>query len=384
MNYFSLIMVYILNSFVSQLLIGKTPELTKIYQHNGVLSDKWVFHFAGDPVCNYIPKELDGKKIETGQLVTLSFIVPQASITHGKAYEAVKQLNQTECHPEYCVKIKHITAPVKGLEYSITLDLSKRGLEYQSFTSITGEKGIIFTFHSQEALKQVNTKTAATRIRRMAQASSAEKPTVVVDCGHGGRDPGFINDQVQEKEINWQIGEQVAQLLKKKGYDVCLTRNGDEYLALDERTAKIRSCNSPQALISIHTNAAHHPHISGIETFCHIPDLFNTHFVHTADQNLLQHAQTVDAALHNQSYQLAQLVHKKVVDCAKKQQPDVIDRKVKHKVTQLALGAEIPSVLVELGFLTHQKEQKLLQNKSYQRDLAQGICKGLDEFFNVL
>lgn len=163
-----------------------------------------------------------------------------------------------------------------------------------------------------------------------------------------------------------------------------MTRDGDQYLALDQRTAKVRSCNKPEALISIHTNAAHRDTISGIETFCHVPELFNSHFVHTVDQDLLQHAQTVDTVLHNKSYQLAQLVHQQVLNSAKKQQPAVVDRKVKHKVTQLALGSEIPSVLVELGFLTHKKERELLQNESYQRDLAQGICKGLDEFFNVL
>lgn len=216
MSFFIMILALMSSSFMPQLAWAKTPELTKFFEHKGTLSDKYVFHFSGEhPVCNYIPKELDGTKVQEGQLVTLSFVMPQASIKQGKSNELIKQLNQSECHPEYCVKVKPITAPVKGLEYSITLDLSKRGLEYQSFTSITGEKGIIFTFHSQDALKQVNTKTASTRIRRLAQANI--KPTVVVDCGHGGHDGGFTNGHVQEKDINWQIGSQLADLLKKKG-----------------------------------------------------------------------------------------------------------------------------------------------------------------------
>ena len=90
-------------------------------------------------------------------------------------------------------------------------------------------------------------------------------------------------------------------------------------------------------------------------------------------------------ALYNnidlKSYQFAQAVHNSILKYAQKENPGVVNRKIKHEVSQLLLNSTAPSILVELGFLTHPREKVLLQKDSYQMLLAQGIVEGIDEFF---
>jgi len=350
--------------------------LTKVFIHEGTLSDMFVFHFTGDPVCTYIPKAFDEEKIAKGEPLQLTFFVPLGSIKTKQGRNSIHALNNTPCAVDYCVKVKNVTVPTKGIQYSITLDPSKRGLEYQSFQSITGEKGVMFKFHNQEALEKMNEKTASKRIRRVA---FADKAKIILDYGHGGRDPGFQEGKIKEKEVNRAIGQKVAKLLKKKGYDVCLIREADESLALDQRTARARKCGQAAALISIHTNSASRSAVTGIETFCHTKKLFTTRLC-KAKKNLMQQVQTVDAQLLSRSNNLAQSVHNHVLKEAKTKNSKVVDRKIKHKVAQLLLGTELPAILVELGFLTNQKEATLLQSNSYQQALAKGICNGIDDF----
>lgn len=359
---------------------GKGCLMTRVHQHEGTLSDKYAFHFTGNPVCTYIPGEVDEQAVANGKPITLRFFVPLAGIKSGSGKQAVEKLNSAKCKPGYCVKVRTVSAPTKGIQYDITLRLDKCGLEYQSFTSITGERGIMFKFHNQEALKKVNVTTEANRIRRLAYG---KKPKIVVDYAHGGKDPGYISGNLREKDINFAIGSAVSSLLKKKGYDVCLTRQCDEYLALSDRTKRAQSCYGADALISIHTNAAPQQTVSGIETFCTQEKLFTTRLQH-GGESLVKAAEQVDRIMIARSNQLAQAIHANVLGYAKQKNRSVVDRKIKHKVAQLLIGSEMPSVLLELGFLTNPYEAKLLQDKSYQKLLAQGICRGLDEFFNVM
>lgn len=142
-----------------------------------------------------------------------------------------------------------------------------------------------------------------------------------------------------------------------------------------------QQCKNAHALISIHTNAAANSNASGIETFCHKDGMFTTQL------QINQAYQKVgDQNISARSQQLAQIIHKNVLKHARKDNPAIVDRKVKDDgVLQISLGySQAPSVLLELGFLTHAVESKLLQKASYQRRLAQGIYKGVAEFFNVM
>ena len=214
-----------------------------------------------------------------------------------------------------------------------------------------------------------------------------KKKRIALDCGHGDYDPGFVRGNLREKDINLAIGLKTMKALKKAGFEVFMTRDDDSFLALDHRTTQTNH-KDVDLFISIHTNANSTTDVSGIETFCIQPSLFVEKFkkLHKHDHLLAQYAKTQMI----KSEKLARLVHTSVLGHAKKQNPYVVDRKVKFNTAQVLLGTEVPSILLELGFLSHhskgdeyRSESKLLQSDTYQNFLAEGISAGIKEFFKA-
>jgi N-acetylmuramoyl-L-alanine amidase len=204
-----------------------------------------------------------------------------------------------------------------------------------------------------------------------------------LDFGHGGKDPGYSNSLVKEKEINFAVGMQLTRMLKKKGHEVCLIRDKDEYVALDKRTERALKCGPADVLISLHSNSAGIEKVHGIETFCHIPKLFKSQIKYGL--NTPMNAVTVhDDIIHRKSNLLAKAVHSNILSRARTQKKDLIDRKIKHTVSQVLLGSDMPSILIELGFLTNTKEARMLKENAYQKTLADGITQGLDAYFKII
>ena len=140
--------------------------LEKVFVHKGVLSDKLVFSFSGDPICTYIPKSdqeniLTSENVpvdEDGQL-RMTFFVPLANIKGKESHKMISALSNEYCSSDYCVRVKEVKAPMKGIEYLISFAPKKRGFEYLSFKSITGQKGIMFKFQNHSAVKSLNENT---------------------------------------------------------------------------------------------------------------------------------------------------------------------------------------------------------------------------------
>lgn len=200
-----------------------------------------------------------------------------------------------------------------------------------------------------------------------------------MDCGHGKHDPGFVVGNVKEKDINLQIGLKTAQVLKQKGYDVFLTRDKDTFLALDMRTTQTNKQPKIDLFVSIHTNADQSQKTSGIETFCVQPSLFK-HELKVMNTNDHKTHKVETRTLHSKSRKLAMAVQAQLLTHARQHNKQVVDRKVKYQPAQVLMGLESPAILVELGFLSHPGERRLLQSDSYQKSLAQGIYKGIETF----
>jgi N-acetylmuramoyl-L-alanine amidase len=217
------------------------------------------------------------------------------------------------------------------------------------------------------------------------QLASNKKPHVVIDCGHGGTDPGAIGfNAITEKDVTLGVGHSLAHLLKKKGCNVTLTRETDIFVALDKRTEIINTIK-PDAYISIHANSAGRSDIHGIETYCLHPNLFTVAQNEPSDQSSIIHKLIKKNC--SDSYRLAQKVHTDILHHVNQQnvnqQIALHDRKVKHAVTQLLLGTNSPGILVELGFLTNPQEAQRLSQPDYQQQLAQGMYNGLMAFLHI-
>ncbi len=209
---------------------------------------------------------------------------------------------------------------------------------------------------------------------------------IVIDPGHGGKDPGAMAFNLKEKNIVLKISKKTAKILKAKyRYDVILTRTKDVYIPLEERIAIANTQNS-DLFISIHINAHPDKTIGGIETYflnlatnadamrvAAIENATSTHNINELQSILTD---LMKNSKIDESSRLAQFVQKKLVSgCGKKYR--LRDLGVKQAPFFVLIGAEMPAILAEISFITNPQEAKLLQDDEYLNKMAQQIAAGI-------
>jgi N-acetylmuramoyl-L-alanine amidase len=214
--------------------------------------------------------------------------------------------------------------------------------------------------------------------------------TVVVDPGHGGRDPGATGiGGLHEKNVNLAIAKRLAKQLESRGFNVVLTRSKDQTLDLEERTAIAESA-AGDVFISIHANASRRPKTRGIEIYT-LDENHERHSLNVASRengvpaSKLDPLQRALARLRvdevgSKSEMLAGLVHASVIEGARKSNRSLPDLGLKKGPFYVLFMSSMSSVLVETGFLTNKRDAKLLRNAKYQQELAEEIAKGIDEY----
>jgi len=178
---------------------------------------------------------------------------------------------------------------------------------------------------------------------------------VVIDPGHGGKDPGAIGvGGLEEKDITLPIAQMVyIKSLNDPQLRVVLSRRDDQYIYPADRILAANGLGA-DLYVSIHANAFSSASVSGVETLVH-------------------ETQRTDSA----SYRLAQMMQEHVVAAT-----GAVDRGVKWAPLFIR-RATMPAVLVETGFVTNPHEAKLLQSISYQSKLADAILAAIREFLNI-
>lgn len=220
---------------------------------------------------------------------------------------------------------------------------------------------------------------------------------IVIDPGHGGKDSGAVGPNNEyEKDVVLNISQNLADILKKFGYTVYLTRNDDTFIELKDRT-KIANKKNADLFISIHANAV--PKLKaneakGIETYFLSPArserakraaaLENKEDIEAMDSysskdillTLLNKEKTLASqklAIDIQRHMLYQL--RKTVS------GDIIDNGVKEGPFWVLVGAQMPAILVEAGFISHPEESQRLITLQYQQEVANGIAEGITAYF---
>ncbi|MFZ5954557.1 MAG: N-acetylmuramoyl-L-alanine amidase family protein [Candidatus Dependentiae bacterium] len=270
----------------------------------------------------------------------------------------------------YAITVTPTKKPERGLLLTIKYDPKKIMIQHDQFVAISMQKGIVFYFYNKLLLD--NLKDKDEKILQTAWRSDKKKMPIIIDCGHGGQDAGAISaDGLMEKEVVLAIGKDVADKLGHKGYLVELTRTSDQTVALDERTT---FANTKQALllVSIHANFALNQNASGLETFFFDPLIMQS--VSNCDNKIIN---KFKKDISKQSSYLSSCLHEQVFNVLKTKNPVLVDRKVKKAVSQILLGAIMPSALIEVGFLSHPLESKLLQDPHYLSLISEGISKGI-------
>jgi N-acetylmuramoyl-L-alanine amidase len=270
----------------------------------------------------------------------------------------------------YCVTMREGGAKKNELQLLIQYDAKRVILEYAFFDSISQQKGLIIRFHNKELLDCM--KKQEVPVLRVASG----KPCVVIDPGHGGHDHGAVSsDHMREKDITLAVGKQIAALLSGHGITVYLTRDTDVFVPLDIRTSFANERDA-QFFVSIHVNTSKRLQASGIESHYMMPDLFSgTVMSDTAYRDVVHAAR---AELCNASCMLARTVHKQLLHNVNQLYGGgICDRQTKQSVGQVLVGSGMPSVLVELGFLSNEEEKRRLASARYQCAAAEGIAQSI-------
>lgn len=207
---------------------------------------------------------------------------------------------------------------------------------------------------------------------------------IVIDPGHGGHDPGARANSIVEAQLVLDIALRVEALLKKHpGVDVVLTRRTDVFIPLEERTA-IANRENADLFLSIHANAAARTAARGVETyflnFATNPEAEAVAARENATSGrsmgrlpeLVQQI-TLNAKV-KESREFAQMVQTSMIRGLRSQNKTVQDLGVKQAPFVVLIGADMPSVLAEISFITNRPEATLLKNEAYKQRIAQALA----------
>ena len=226
--------------------------------------------------------------------------------------------------------------------------------------------------------------------------SKAKNKIIVLDAGHGGDDVGAVGPNKRyEKVVNFNVTKYLASLLKQRGYTVYLTRNNDTFIKVMDRTILANEKNA-DLFISIHTNAVPAEkanEIDGIETFFlsparserakNVAALENKSDIREMSNSSKDvFLESLNRPRITASHKFAIDVQAGVLQSTRSKYKDVKDSGVKEGPFWVLVGAQMPSILVELGFISHPIESKRLYDKAYQQLLANGIANGVDSYFS--
>lgn len=218
---------------------------------------------------------------------------------------------------------------------------------------------------------------------------------IVIDPGHGGKDPGAIGKSgTMEKIIVLDICQRLKKLLgANNDLEVILTRESDIYVPVENRTV-IANQKRADLFISVHANSNPSKKRSGVETFylnfSQDPSVIETAALEnaTSTKNLSEMRNILEKIAKNskvmESKELANDIQKNLVLTLQKKYKDVKDLGYKGGPFWVLIGVETPSVLVEVSYLSNSKEETRLKNAQYRQYIAQGIYSGIKEYVNSL
>jgi len=231
--------------------------------------------------------------------------------------------------------------------------------------------------------------------RSMVRALGLKINRIVVDAGHGGHDSGTLGpDGIQEKEVVLDVALRLGQLLKQRlGADVIYTRDDDTFIPLETRTA---IANKAQAdlFISVHGNSSPDASARGVETyylnFTTSADALEVAARENAvsDQSIHQLSDLVKKITLqdkiNESREFASDVDQSLYEGLQGGNPGLKDRGVKKAPFVVLIGANMPSILAEISFLTNPSDAQELRDGKYRERIAESLYHGVARYVGSL
>lgn len=218
--------------------------------------------------------------------------------------------------------------------------------------------------------------------------------TVVLDPGHGGRDPGNVGPgRKNEKDINLAITHKLAALIRKKTtYKVYLTRTGDHWISLTDRARFANQFSVDETLfISIHCNAHPDPRVHGLESYIFDFNATDEFAAKLAKwENNEEVINPIDYIFNDlsrrgvkkHSWEAARIIQSVLVGHlgTRNRNRSAPDKVVRRAPFRILVDARMPALLVELGYLSNKGEYKKLNSPPYQNKVVNALLKAIQEF----
>jgi N-acetylmuramoyl-L-alanine amidase len=238
-------------------------------------------------------------------------------------------------------------------------------------------------------------KSDSTGDRSLVRVFGLKLGRVVIDAGHGGHDSGTVGPNgLMEKDLVLDVALRLGALITKQlGAEVVYTRSSDIFIPLEERT-KIANDHKADLFISVHANSSAEPAATGVETY---------YFNLNSDKVGLDLATRENAAAGSSISDLNDLLHRAVLqtkleesrEFAQKVQASLIaneakgnvkvrDRGVRQAPFVVLIGATMPSILAEIGFVSNPHDERLLRRNDTRQHIAEALMKGVMQYANSL
>ena len=238
---------------------------------------------------------------------------------------------------------------------------------------------------------------ASTVIKATAKTRQPAKPTVsgirkiVLDPGHGGKDPGAIGvGGITEKDLVLSIAKKLAvKLTRELGIEVILTRKDDRYVPLEDRTATANA-EDADLFVSLHMNASPNLEARGLETY-YLDNTSDEASIRlaarensTSRKNISDLQFILSDMMQNvkleDSISLAHHLQAAAVSGMSRKMTDVKDLGVKKALFYVLVGARMPSVLVEMFFITNRVEGRAMNDEGHQDAMVDALLEGIRKY----
>ena len=227
--------------------------------------------------------------------------------------------------------------------------------------------------------------------RSLIRALGLKIGKIVIDPGHGGHDTGTIGPNgLEEKDLVLDVAKRLGRLLETRlGAEVIYTRKDDTFIPLETRTA-IANQEQADLFISIHANSSHDPDARGIETY---------YLNFTSSPDALEVAARENAVSESSIHQLQDLVKKialkEKIEESREFASDVQgslysglstrnsglrDRGVKKAPFIVLIGANMPSILAEISFVSNPQDERRLETAEYRQRIAESLYRGVSKY----
>lgn len=264
----------------------------------------------------------------------------------------------------------------------------------REFSSKIGSKYALSNDNSFASSYSSSSSSASSKSASKVVSSNTKK-IVVLDPGHGGKDPGAIGySGVYEKNITLAMAKELKVILEKQGYKVHLTRSTDIFIPLRDRVKIARKYNA-DLFMSIHADSAVNRSAKGLSVYTLSETASDKEAAALAERenkadvvaglNLLEHSKEVSDILinlaqretMNRSSEFASFMVKEM-----RKSVQLTDNTHRFAGFAVLKAPDVPSVLLEMGYLSNRTEERLLKQKNYRRKLAVSASKAVEKYFD--